>query len=318
MAMNRSPVRTLLAACLLAAALLQPAAAAEAVFPLASRIGLVPPDGLKSSGSFPGFGDEQNDVYVRLIALPAEAFAEIEKTMTDDALKKQGMTVEKRESLTLPAGKALLVIARQDANAVRMRKWLLIAPLDDITALVSFEVPSQAETHYPPAAIRASLATVVARATVPAEEQLQLLPFRMTELAGFRLVRVVPGVAVQFTDGPKDSLEPDQAHLVISVAPGGPQQAGDRDHFARMALSGLPPFKELRITNSEPLRISGQHGHEVRAEGKDPQTGTDIQIVQWIRFGTGAYMRIVGFAPKQNWTPMFMRFRTVRDGLEPR
>jgi hypothetical protein len=43
-----------------------------------------------------------------------------------------------------------------------------------------------------------------------------------------------------------------------------------------------------------------------------------MQIVQWLRFGTGAYLRILGIAPKQNWTPTFTRFRAVRDGLSPR
>ena len=92
-------VLRLLAACVLSAALLLlPAAAADAVFPVGSRLGLVPPAGLKAATSFPGFEDQENGVFIRLVALPAEAFAEIEKTMTNDALKKQGMTVEKRES----------------------------------------------------------------------------------------------------------------------------------------------------------------------------------------------------------------------------
>ena len=69
---------------------------------------------------------------------------------------------------------------------------------------------------------------------MPDEEKLALLPFKLGDLAGLRLVRVVPGVALQLTDGPKDTLDAsEQAHLVISVAPGGPQQARDRDHFAR-------------------------------------------------------------------------------------
>ena len=133
-----------------------------------------------------------------------------------------------------------------------------------------------------------------------------------------RLVRVVPGVAVQFTDGPKDAMEAtEQAHLVIAAAPGGPD-ARDRDQFARDAMSGLPAFKEMRIIGSEPMRIGGQPGHEVRAQAKDVQTGADIEIVQWLRFGTGAYLRILGFAPKDKWADTFTRFRAVRDGLEPR
>ena len=88
----------LLVACVAAA--VGPALAAEPTFPVASQIGLVPPPGLSASASFPGFEDPDNNVFVRLVALPGNAFAEIEKTMTNDALRKQGMTVEKRENLT--------------------------------------------------------------------------------------------------------------------------------------------------------------------------------------------------------------------------
>jgi hypothetical protein len=66
------------------------------------------------------------------------------------------------------------------------------------------------------------------------------------------------------------------------------------------------------------MRIGGQPGYEVRALAKDAQSGAEIEIVQWLRFGTGAYLRIVGFTPKDKWLEMFTRFRAVRDGLEPR
>jgi hypothetical protein len=211
-----------------------------------------------------------------------------------------------------------MIAARQQTDAVRLHKWLLVAPFGEITALVSFEIPSPAAAHYPETAIRAAMATVAVRAIVPPAEMLALLPFKLGELAGMRLVRVVPGTALQLTDGPQDAVDAyDQPHLVISAAPGGPQQVRDREQFARVALSGLPPLKDMRVVSSEPMRINGQPGYEIRAEGKTPQD-TDIQIVQWLRFGTGAYMRLLGIAPKQNWTEHFTRFRAVRDGLEPR
>src|SRR4029078_2581750 len=103
--------------------------------------------------------DHDNDVFVRLVVLPAGAFGEIEKTMTNEALRKQGMTVEKRENLPLPSGRALLVLARQQAVAVRLRKWLLIAPLGGLTALVSFEGPTKAVARYPDSVVRKALAT---------------------------------------------------------------------------------------------------------------------------------------------------------------
>jgi hypothetical protein len=72
------------------------------------------------------------------------------------------------------------------------------------------------------------------------------------------------------------------------------------------------------MVSAESMRIGGQPGHEIRAEGRSPQNDAEIEIVQWLRFGTGAYLRILGFGPKQSWTDHFTRFRAVRDGLEPR
>ena len=282
-------------------------------------LGLVPPPGLTAARTFPGFEAEKNNVFIRLVALPGPAFSEIEKTMTNEALKKQGMTVEKRESLPLGGAKALLAIVNQETPKERVRKWLLIAPIDNLTALVSLEMSAKNPGPYTEATVRTLLTSLAARANVPTEEQLALVPFKVGDLAGMRIVRVVPGAAVQFTDGPKDTLDAtDQPHLVIAAAPGGPDQTADRDKFARNAFSGLPPFKDVRIVNSESMRIGGQPGHEVRAQGKDPRTGEAIEIVQWLRFGSGAYLRIMGFATEAKWSEAFPRFRTLRDSLEPR
>jgi hypothetical protein len=308
-----------LAVCAVLAWLPLPVSAADAVFPIASRLGLVPPFTLKPSTAFPGFEDDREHVFLRLVALPGAAFPTIEKTMTNDALRKQGMTVEKRETPTIGGNNAIMAVVRQDTNAGRIRKWLLIALIDDMTALVSLETRFPAPAAYPDDVIRTTLLSLTTRPTVPADEQLKLVPFQIGDTAGLRLARMVPGVAVQFSEGPKDALEAtEQPQLIIAASPGGPTDARDRDQFARDSMSGLPPFKEFRITNAEPMRIGGQPGYEVRAQAKDALSGAEIEIVQWLRFGTGAYLRIIGFAPKDKWGEMFTRFRAVRDGLEPR
>lgn len=292
--------------------------AAETQYPLASRIGMIPPPGMELSSSFPGFEDRQNSVFIRLVALPDRAFAEIEKSMTNEALKKQGVIVEKRESIKLENGKGLVIVARQEAKPDRIRKWLLVAPLKGITGLISFEMPLDGKARYNDAAIRTALASVVSRPTIPNEEQLKLVPFKIGDLTGMRIVRLLPGTAIQLTDGPGNEFEATQPHVVISVSTGGPSQPGERAQFAQLALGGLPPFKDLRVTNSEPMRVNGQAGYETRAQGRDPRDGTELEIVQWLRFGSGGYLRMVAFAPKEGWTESFMRFRKVRDSLDPR
>jgi hypothetical protein len=325
-AMTTVPILRLAMAALLSAAFAVSAVAAEAVFPIASRIGLAPPAGFTASTSFPGFENADKTVFIRLVTLPGNAYAEIEKTMTDAAFKKEGMTVEKRDTLKLPGGDGILVAVRQEArdgnhppaNPLHIRKSLLIAPIGGFTAMVSFEMPDATPAPYSDSEIRAALSTLAIRPHVPDNEQLMLVPFKVTDNAGLRLVRIAPGVAAQFTDGPKDDLDsPGQSYLVIAAATGGPDQAGDRDRFARSVFGGVP-LKEVRIVSAEPMRLGGQPGHEIRARGKDPQTGADIEVVQWLRFGTNAYLRILGFGPQDKWAETFMRFRTVRDGLQSR
>jgi hypothetical protein len=297
----------------------QPAPKEGPQFPLASRIGLTPPPGMTLSTAFQGFEDSKNNVFMRLVAMPENAYAEIEKTMTNQALKKQNITVEKRETFALPASKGLLIVARQEAKNIKLRKWLLIAPVGGLTALVSMEIPLEAANAYSETAIRASFASLAARPAIPAEEQLALVPFNLRDLAGFRVAGVIPGRAVQLTDGEADGADSTaHANLLINVGAGGPSSASDRDSFARLAFSGPPTLRDIRILSSEPMRIGGQPGHEMRAIGKDSKSGAEIEIVQWMRFGSGAYLRMVGFAPKDAWIPAFTRFRTVRDGLDPR
>ncbi len=291
---------------------------AAAQFPPGSRLGLAPPAGMSPAQAVRGFEDARNKAFIRLIELPQAAFAEIEKTMSASLLKKQGMILDRRSALPLPGGQGILLSVRQDTPGGTIRKWLLVAPVPDATAMVTFELPV-ASKAYPEAAIRAALASLTTRDAIPAEEQLSLVPFRLGDLAGFRIVGVVPGRALQLTDGPKDVAGPiDQPHLIAGLIPGQMPRPNEREAVARGALGGLPPLKELRITGSEAMRIGGQQGHEIRATGKDAGTGVDIEIVQWLRFGGGAHLQLIGFAPKDGWTAAFMRFRTVRDSITPR
>jgi hypothetical protein len=306
----------LLATLVLAAA---SARAAEVAYPPGSRIGLAPPDGMVTSKSFYGFEDPNHHVAVILVALPGEAFAELDKTVTADALKRQGVALELREAMSLPTGKGFLVIGRQEVDKVMIRKWILIASTPALTALVTVQMPEAAKAHYPDAAIRTMLATLAIRTTVPVDEQLGLLPFRVGEFAGFRVGAVMPGRAVMLSDAPDPQGRPlatMEPHMFVAVATGGPAQAGERDAFARDVLASTPNVKDIRVTASEPLRMSGQQGHQILATAKDGSGATALTVVQWLRFGGGGYMQMIGIAKSEAWKDAYPRFRAVRDGVE--
>src|ERR1700739_1476023 len=103
-----------LALLLAAFALAMPARAEDVVYPAGSRVGLVPPPGLSAAASFPGFEDRAKGVALLVGALPADAYAQFEKSDSAEGLKKLGVALEKRETLTLSTGKALLVVGHQN------------------------------------------------------------------------------------------------------------------------------------------------------------------------------------------------------------
>jgi len=306
--------------------LAMPVRAADPIFPPGSRIGLVPPVGMVTSDTFIGFSDANKDAAILIAALPAAAYSKIEKTMDPEALRKQGISLDKRESMQLNVGKGFLFIGRQVVDKARYRKWLLVAAASDLTALVTVQVPEQ-ENAYSDRVVRAALATLAVRPTVPQAEELSLLPFAVGDLAGFKIDSVLPGRALVLSDvqgeGPNDSAkEPAErdlnARVLLAAMPGGPKEPDDRANFARLSFNEITGVRNVHITMSEPLRIGGQPGYQTMAEAKDARSGNDVMVVQWLRFGSGGFLQITSVARADNWIGVLARLRAIRDSVEPK
>jgi hypothetical protein len=296
-----------------------PAQAAEPVFPLGLRIGLVPPPGLVASTAFQGFEDREHSVAMILTEMPADAYPAMDQAFTIETLKAKGIEAERREDVTLKEGHGFIVVARQQAGGSTVRKWALIAGTSALTAIVTLQVPEEAAAAYPDEACRASLASFVVRATVPADEKLALLPYELRDQAGFRVVRALADGSALLTDGPNDTITAaDQPYVLIAIPPIPAPQPNEREGFARRLLASTPGVKEIRIVRSEPLRIGGQPGHQLIAEARDDPSTTPVTMVQWLRFGPGRFMHIFGLARTDAWQSVFMRMRTLRDGIEPK
>ncbi len=301
---------------LAAAACAAPARAedAPAQFPKGLRIGLVPPPGLTPSQKFPGFADADQKAAIAVAELPPQAYY----AMETELFRKdgnQGITLERRELFVFASGVGFLATGHQTFDGVSYRKWVLVAPGPGFTVMVQAQVPDSAESSYPEATIRAALATVTLR-PAPIDEQLSMLPFRLGNLAGFRVERVLPEGVVVLTDGAPDDQTPDRAHMMVMVSPGGPEQASDQELFAQRLMLTIPGLADLRLTGSEPMRIDGRPGFEIRAQARDPSTGAKLTLIQWLRFGGGGFMRVVAVATEEGWPQAYPRFRAVRDGVE--
>jgi hypothetical protein len=72
----------------------------------------------------------------------------------------------------------------------------------------------------------------------------------------------------------------------------------------------------VHITISEPLRINNQSGFQTVAQAKDARTGGDVMVAQWLRFGGGGFLQMIGMAAADKWPDAQTRLRTVRDSID--
>jgi len=301
------------------------AQAADPTFARGSRIGLAPSAGLEASRTFPGFEDSANKVVVLVAELPAQAYEATLKSMQTPPSASAGVTNLKREILLTASGAAHLISANQEHEGQKVRKWMLVTwkAGADFTALITAIVPEAAKTSYSDAAMRKLFASLSFREEIPREEVLSLLPFQVNEFANFRHVRpIAGGRGVLLSDGEKAgtpdpaSADPaDAPEIIVSINPGAPAQAAERPRFAEQLLNAMPGLKDVRTTLTESMRIGALPGHEIRLEAKSAKSGKDVNIVQWVRFGTTSYIHVVGISPREKWQESFERFRAVRDGV---
>jgi len=307
---------------LAAAAAVGPALAAEPVFPPGTRIGLVPPAGLTPSGQFPGFEDSARKVTIAIFDLPGGAYKSIERAAFGEGIK--GLTVRKRELFSFAHGMGFLFTGHAEIDGLSVYTYDLLinntytGKLGHVAAFVRVHVPDAAHDAYPDAVILAALQSVTFRVPPAAELREELLkdvPFKFGDMAGFRVMRVVPPAVAVLIDGAGDDPV-DNPYVLVSVGRGAPEQADARARFARDLLADAP-LKNVAITNMESMRIQNQAGYEVRADANGPD-GAPVKIVQWLRFGSSGYLRVVGVVAKDRWDELFPRFRAVRDGIDLR
>jgi hypothetical protein len=296
-----------------------PAFAADPVFPVNSRIGLVPPAGFTPSAKFPGFENQQANAAILFVELPAEAYADLEKGFTDEALKGRGMTVQSRQPMTLKDGRAFVVAGPTEAGGAKRHDTVMVANLSGLAALVSVQMIEASRASLTDEVLRAALQTLAIRKEVPPAERLAVLPYKIGNLAGFRIIRSSQNGVAILTDGPNDEVAAiEQPFLLTAVLPGEAPKPEDRATFARRVFSSAPGIKDIKITRAEPLRMGQAQGFEIVADAKDAKSGTDVTTVQWLRFGQTGHLQIFAIARRTAWSTVFPRLRQIRDGIDLR
>jgi hypothetical protein len=263
---------------------------------------------MSPSKRFLGFEDVVKDSAITMSEFPAQAYLELERGFSADALKAQGVIVERREDIALKEAKGFIIVARQPSAKGDTRKWALVAVAGDLTALITAQSPDSAKDTYSDEAFHAAFASFVVRATVPSSEQLAILPYAMTELSGFRPLRTASDGAALLTDGPHDVAPIAEQSYILMMVPVGEMPSPDqRGKLARQYLADTPGVKDIHIIRAEPMRIGNSQGFEILAEGKEVRSNNDVMLAQWLQFGSSSTSANAGPRPPrcmgQNLSP---------------
>ena len=311
-----NPLRLMFAVALLATACCSSAFAGDPVFPPGIRVGVTPLVGLSRAKSFVGFETEDQSVKVLMAELPAEAYGEVASAFKANPAGAGGV---KPESIETSAGVAYYTAENAKDGATSVRRYSMILSGGTFSGYVAVQVPENASKIYTDEAIRQMFTSAAIRKEVPVDEQLGLMPFKVGELGEFKNVRTLAlGAAIILADGDEKTGFEAAPFMVIGIVGGAPATPEDRGRFAQQAATTIPGVRDARITMSEPMRIDGMAGYETRIDATSGKDNTAVTVVQWLRFGGPNALRIIGSAPRDEWTKAFPRFRAVRDGIQPR
>ena len=311
-----TPFRLLAAIAFLAVAM-RPALAADVLFPQGVRVGLTPLVGLVKSKSFPGFESEDQNVKVLITELPPDAYGEIKKLVTENPQGAAGGV--KPRSIETGAGTGYYTAETAKEGADTVRRYSMILAGGTFSGYVAVQIPDNATKIYTDDAVQQMFATTVLRKEVPVEEQLEMMPFKLTELGNFKNVRTLaPGAALILADGDESSGFEPAPFMIVGVIGAPPPEADDRARFAQQTATQIPGVREGHLTMSEPIRIDGLPAYETRLDAVSGKDNTAVTVVQWLRFGGSQVLRMVGSAPRDQWSDAFPRFRAVRDGITQR
>src|SRR5262249_24103748 len=155
--------------------------------------------------AFSGFATEDQSVKVLIAELPVEAYTDVV-----NGIKANPASATRPQAVETTAGPAYYTIENAKHGASAVRRYSLIMSGGTFAGYIAMQVPENATKIYSDDAVRQMFASTTIRQEVPVDEQLGLLPFKLSDLSNFKNVRTLaPGAALILADGDeKTGFEP--------------------------------------------------------------------------------------------------------------
>jgi hypothetical protein len=293
-------------------------ATAEPVFVPGSQVGLVPPPGFIPSDTFKGFLSPQESGSILIIEMPAQAYDQV-SGVSDAAWASKGIAVQSRTVLSIDGARAVLIKGRQNYSGVAFKKWMMIIGFDDLTAMVTAQIPETVPRERQ-AAIDSSLGTIQRRAALTLDQKIAALPFNIGATDNFRVANVVAGNTILLTRGPKNIVEgAEQPMLIIARSITRALAEGiTAEKVSRHTIRNIASLGDIAIERTGNVRFASGDGFEIVARARVTKTNEPVAVIQWVKMLDDGYLRIIGISGTATRAADFTAFRKIRDSIRAR
>lgn len=290
----------------------------DVVFPGGSSIGLVPPPGLVLSTNFSGFEDAAKGTSVVVTEMPADAYAALAAKFNPEGLRETGIeTVGQPENWPVQgAVVSKLMRGSQMAAGIKYRKWIVLVGAQSTTAMVTVQIPDGVEGGLSDADVDQALRSIVVRPPPSLDEQIASLPFKLTDMAGFRPVRVIAGATFLLTEGANDvATNSTQPMVIIASNLNTAPEPSTRMDFARQAFASLTGIKDVSSDNESSSEADGAEWVEIDGSAKDAASGDPLYVAQIARFEASRYVRAILIVRDSEKAKYADRFRKLAKSM---
>jgi hypothetical protein len=209
---------------------------------------------------------------VLIADLPAEAYGEVANAFKAAPGSTGGI---KPESIETAAGLAYYTVENGKDGATSVRRYSMILPGPTFSGYVAVQVPENAARIYTDDAVRQMFASAVIRNEVPIEEQLGLMPFKISELSNFKNIRTLaPGAALILSDGDEKTGFEAAPFMIIGLI----GSTAARPMIAAASPSRLrPPFPACATAGSRCRSRSASTASPATRRGSTPPAARTIR-----------------------------------------
>jgi len=292
--------------------------AAEAVFPGGSSIGLAPPPGLALSSNFSGFEDAAKGTSVVITEMPVDAYASLAAKFNPEGLRETGIETAGPPENWPVQGSVVSKLLRgsQMAAGIKYRKWIVLVGAPTTTAMVTVQIPEGVPGGLSDADVEQALRTIVVRAPPSLEEQITALPFRLSDAAGFRPIRVIAGATLLLTEGANDvATNSTQPMIIVASNLNTAPEPSERMDFARQAFASLTGIKDVRSDNETSSQADGAEWVDIDGSAKDAASGDTLYVAQIARFEASRYVRAILIVRDSEKDKYAERFRKLAKSM---